>query len=97
MIGFSRKDFQQHLNDVAGTYDIKSISTTWHDIDEWDQDFTEEEGFTLTVKKGKIEYKKDFLGSNVIDPIPPELYEEDNTITLELYNARRVLEEMGIK
>ena len=97
MIGFSRRDLQQHLNDVAGTYNIKSISTTWHDIDEWESDFTEEEGFTVVIKKGKITYQKDFRGQQVIEPIPPELYEEDNTLTLELYNARRVIDEMGIK
>lgn len=97
MIEFSRRDFTQHLNDVAGTYDIKSISTTWHDIDEWDSTFTEEEGFTVVIKKGKIEYKKDFLGQQVVEEIPEKDLKNDDTLTVELYNARRVIKEMGIK
>ena len=97
MIEFSRRDFQEQLNNAAGLYEVKSISTMWHDIDEWESEFTEEEGFTITIKKGKIEYKKDFRGEQVIHAIPAELLEEDDTLTLEMYNAQRVIAEMGIK
>lgn len=92
-----RREFAQELMDLAGMLDVKSIGITWHDIDEYLDDFLEDEGFTVTVKKNKLEYRKDFRGADCIEPIPAGQLEDDPDLTLEKYNAQRILDQMEIK
>lgn len=91
-----RRDFIQHLNRLAGNYAVSSISTTWHDIDKIEDEFTAEEGFTVVIKKDQLEYKKDFFGSECMKAIPKKIRKAQPELTVEEYNAQRIIDEMEI-
>lgn len=91
-----RRDFIQHLNRLAGNYKVSSISTTWNDIDKIEDEFTDVEGFTVVIKKDMLEYKKDFFGKECIKAIPKKILKAQPELTVEEYNAQRILDEMEI-
>lgn len=92
-----RRDFIQHLHRLAGKYYVQEVGTTWHDIDNIEDEFTDEEGFTVTIKKNQIKYTKDFFGKECMKKIPKALLKDNPDLTIEEYNAERILEEMDIK
>lgn len=92
-----RAEFIEALNTAAGMYDVNQIGTRWHDVDTMEDEFTEEEGFTITVKKNKITYKKDFFGAECMKPIPKAVLKDDTDLTVEEFNAQRIMKAMGIK
>jgi len=92
-----RHEFIQHLNNLAGNLEVDQISSTWHDVDKIEDEFTAEEGFTVFIKKNKIEYKKDFFGVECFKPIPEEILTENPELSVAEYNAKRILDEMEIK
>lgn len=92
-----RQEFINYLNDFAGNYQVQSVGTLWHDVDKMEDEFTAEEGFTVIVKKNKIEYTKDFFGAECIKPIPDKLRKEEPDLSITEYNARRIIEGMEIK
>ncbi len=89
-----RRAYAQRLKQLAGDIQVASIGITWHDVDEYLDQFTEDEGITITIAKGNKKYEKSFLGSDFNVDLPEDLKKQG--VSKLDYNAQRVIDSMEV-